>query len=1263
MLRLAALALAVVATPVAARPAFDLSATSRPSPTVVATLARLAGDPALSRIGTPAHVDERYGVPSFVWATRAPGIRPRAQVRPSSEQAARGFLTQLAPYYRLDQGDVQGATLRYVHDIGRGPIIVSLKQTIGGVEVFRDEVKVVMDRNLDLVAVSGYIPGKAEAGRAEARAFRGTDLEAVGRALDDFIGAPLDRALMRRAGPAPGGYQRLTLAPGAARPVALAEAEPIRSKPVLFHLPDRLVPAYYLEVMTPTEAVAYVVSDADGSILFRQDLMANDAYSYRVWADGTTLHAPFDGPQGDSPSPHPTGIPDNFDPPFVAPALLTLQNGPISTNDPWLPPGTSVTNGNNVDAYADLVSPDGLTAGDFRASTTAANTFDRTYDTAQPPYLNTTQQMAAITQLFYDNNFLHDWYYDSGFNEAAGNAQTSNYGRGGIEGDNIRAEAEDYSGTNNANMSTPADGGRPRMQMYVFNPLTRVRVNSPAGIAGDKSAGTATFGPQSFLVTADVVVVNDGVGTPSDGCEAIVNAVAGKIALVDRSSCAFTAQVLNAQAAGAVGVIVANTTSGTVTMTGTGAITIPTLMVSLADGNTIKNSLLSGAVNVTLLRALARDGTIDNQIVAHEWMHYVSNRLVGNASGLSNQQGGGMGEGWSDFSALLLTVKPEDATVPSNPNFAGVYAMGSYALQNSVTPTNAYYFGVRRYPYSTDFNKNPLTFRHIQNGTALPVGPPVAFGASGTNNAEVHNTGEVWCNMLWECYASLIRDSGRLTFDQARDRMRDYIIAGLEATPDAPTILEARDALLAAAYASDPADFGLMCGAFARRGAGVGAIGPDRTSTTNVGVTESYVCGGDLTFVSAALNDDAHSCDADGYLDEGEIGHLTVTLKNTGNSTLTATTGSVSSTNPSVVFWGSNTLTFPASNPFGTTTASVYVTSSGAAGIQVQDFQIQYNDPGLVVPGPRNAAYSTRGNVDEVPSVNESVEARVPPWTMSAAVPATGQPWVRQEVTPTSHRFHGPDPGEISDQSLISPALVVGGGPFSFTFQHAYSFETSGGTFWDGGVIEISDNGGASWTDIGASVSPGYGGTITTISGNPLGGRSGFVGASPGYPGLGLATVNLGTTYAGKTVMVRFRIGSDEAVSDGGWFIDDLQFTGLLNQPFLSVVVDPGPCTPVAADEPSLPAQLSFAISGANPASARADFRFALPQQARVRITIHDVSGRLVATIADGDFPAGYHDAAWGGPAGEARPSSGVYFVRMTANDRQITRRLVMLPR
>src|SRR3546814_12668560 len=52
---------------------------------------------------------------------------------------------------------------------------------------------------------------------------------------------------------------------------------------------------------------------------------------------------------------------------------------------------------------------------------------------------------AAIVNLFYMNNWLHDWWYDHGFDEQAGNAQTSNYGRGGVEGDAISAQGQDSS--------------------------------------------------------------------------------------------------------------------------------------------------------------------------------------------------------------------------------------------------------------------------------------------------------------------------------------------------------------------------------------------------------------------------------------------------------------------------------------------------------------------------------------------------------------------------------------------------------------------------------------------------------------------------------------------------------------------------------------------------------------------------------------------------------------------------------------------------
>jgi hypothetical protein len=92
-----------------------------------------------------------------------------------------------------------------------------------------------------------------------------------------------------------------------------------------------------------------------------------------------------------------------------------------------------------------------------------------------------------------------------------------------------------------------------------------------------------------------VVLANDGVGSGSDACSALVNGaeIAGKIALIDRGTCAFVDKVNYAQDAGAIGVLVVNSTSGSViTMGGTDAgITIPALMITLADGNSIKTQL------------------------------------------------------------------------------------------------------------------------------------------------------------------------------------------------------------------------------------------------------------------------------------------------------------------------------------------------------------------------------------------------------------------------------------------------------------------------------------------------------------------------------------------------------------------------------------------------------------------------------------------------------------------------------------------------
>ncbi len=129
----------------------------------------------------------------------------------------------------------------------------------------------------------------------------------------------------------------------------------------------------------------------------------------------------------------------------------------------------------------------------------------------------------------------------------------------------------------------------------------RLRINSPPAIAGNFQVGTASFGPPVSFPgnTANMVT-----SVPADGCTAITNgaAMSGRTALIDRGNCNFTVKSKNAQDAGAVAVVIADNVAGPVAgMSGTDAtITIPSVRITLADGNTIKAQLGSG-VNATIM--------------------------------------------------------------------------------------------------------------------------------------------------------------------------------------------------------------------------------------------------------------------------------------------------------------------------------------------------------------------------------------------------------------------------------------------------------------------------------------------------------------------------------------------------------------------------------------------------------------------------------------------------------------------------------------
>ena len=824
-------------------PDFDAALQTRQS--APASL-RQTANTQVSRFGFRSQYDSRLGM-TFLWAQKGAEVstlRSSLTGPALHEATARHFLARHASALGLTQSAINDAQLFDHQDNANGPVIQRFRQRVGGVEVFNRDISVLMDRNNRLVAIAGYFASQADATSLAAAKYSLSAPQAIVKAFANLGGKVGGNFT---AGATKGAYR--TWARPAGQGDLQLEADP-RVKPVLYALNGKIVPGYYIELSAATRDGArqldygYVVSAEDGSVLFRKNLTTFETatpYTYRMLAD--KYGVPYDSPLGNGMEPfkkfdYTKSVPRKD----VASRLITQSaSNKISTQDPWLANGATSTSGNNVKAYLDLASPNGYSParGDVMATTTAANTFDYPLQGDVDPS-TTPAKNSAVVNLFYMNNWLHDFWYDHGFNEAAGNAQVKNYGRGGVEGDPILAEGQDYSGRNNANMSTPADGGSPRMQMYLFDGLVtgEFKVIDPASLAGKFTFGTAAFGPQSFDLTGTLQLVDDGVAPTSDACTAPINgaALAGKIALIDRGNCSFVSKAKMAQDAGAVAAVIVNNVAGSpISMAGdnTTTVDIPAMMISLDDGNTVKASASPVSVHMQRNPAVDLDGTIDEGIIAHEFFHYVSNRLVGNGSGLSNNQGRGMGEGWSDFNTMLLQVRQDDTQVKTNPTWNGAYSVGSYVLGD-------YYFGIRRAPYSTDFAKNPLTFKHIQNGVALPTTAPLAFGQDGSSNAEVHNTGEIWANVLWEAYAGFLQD-GRYSFKQARSKVQDYIIAGLKMTPNAPTMLEARDAILSVADATDDADFMIWATAFAKRGMGLGAVGPDRNSTDNVGVTESYV--------------------------------------------------------------------------------------------------------------------------------------------------------------------------------------------------------------------------------------------------------------------------------------------------------------------------------------------------------------------------------------------------------------------------------------
>ena len=1171
----------------------------------------LASAPVIARakvsVALPEGVDrwsreDRLGIPSFVWLKPASTLL--AKSAPSdATTVARAVLQQLAPAYGMTRAEVAAAPVHHYQNMEGGAKLVRFTNAKDGIEVFREQATVLLNAQSQAVSVGGYLGSTAQAATTKSAGKTIQAVDAIALALADFdFAASVASELQDKpneSGESRGAYQWYVLPP-AVQGADGAVLEYARSKPVWFRLPQGLVLAHYVEVRvregTEVHGYGYVFGAKDGQMLLRnnQTAHAND-FSYRVWTDPTTK-VPMPGPQGRNGMPHPTGVPDDYAPPLTSAPLVRLANAPFSKNDPWLAAGATRTKGNNVHAYADLNGPDGYTANSNECTMLAPvvgdqqacaidTVFDSVYDFSLGAQTNKTQVAASVVNLFYTTNWLHDWFYDAGFDEAAGNAQADNYSRGGAGGDAMRAEALDSSGTNNANMYTPADGAAPRMQMYryVNQAPAMLTVSAPAALVGTVQAGAASFGPLTYSVSGDVVQAQSAGALPNEACSALntASAVSGKIALVDRGTCAFTIKVKNAQSAGAIAVVIVDNALGAVTgMTGTDStVTIPSVRISQSAGLEWRQRLDAGeAIVVDLKKNLdvdvQRSSALDGTIVAHEWGHFISNRLIGDSNGLIVNHARGLGEGWGDFHALLMTVTETDKAVAGNGQYQGTYAMAVHSLGAvngpDIDPGNVAYFGTRRYPYSTDMSKNPLSFKHIQNGVGLPAGIPV--NANTSENAEVHNTGEVWAGMLWQCYASLLN---RHPFAEAQTRMKNALVAGYKLTPVNPTLIEARDALLAVMAVKDPQDHLSCLEGFARRGAGANAQAmTDRYSSTNIGVTEDFQSGGALVLDDMVLSmtaPGAQRCDADQILDATETGVLQLTVRNRGGAMVSGAQLQLSASTPELQFVDGAMVLVPDVPAGEARDVLIRVTATGTAVPQRASVTAVMTYTGQVQAAQKALVVSLHQDQHDGRVLSDGADAAQTAMRFGSTLALAADRWA-VAGTLLDPLYEGVPPETVASTWMETPDVQVSSGQsFTLSFKHRHLFERdTNNNYYDGGQLMISEDAGQTWATVPETQAQYNGrlyfGVDGNVSGNPKKGEMAYVGQSASWPKLQTETIDFGTAYAGKTIRIRWVMQTDQLVTDDGWQVDDIVFSGIDNTPFPEMVADAQMCATLQTD-------------------------------------------------------------------------------------------------
>ncbi len=483
------------------------------------------------------------------------------------------------------------------------------------------------------------------------------------------------------------------------------------------------------------------------------------------------------------------------------------------------------------------------------------------------------------------------------------------------------------------------------------------------------------------------------------------------------------------------------------------------------------------------------DGDVDNGVISHEYTHGISNRLTGgpnNTSCLSN--GEEMGEGWSDYFAIMITTNWATATVTDGQN---AHPVGTYVFNQPITGA-----GIRTYPYSTNFAIDPWTYA-IRSSTG----------------GEVHNIGEIWTTVLWDMTWALIQNKGINTniFDGngtgGNNIAMNLVTTGLKLQRCSPGFVSGRDAILKADTLLYGGQYScIIWDAFAKRGLGVFA-NEGSTNTINDGMADFTTPTGSL-FTKHVDKDSAQ---------DGE--QLTYTFSITTSfcggiadevitDTIPANTTYVSGGTYNAV---KRTVTFNNITVLPNTTATYSFVVSVNAG--------SYFPPTTFIDE------QVVGNSIPADWVNTSTTGTT--WTVTNT---------KSHSAPNS--FKATDLSSSSDEELTTVNAYNIEGTSILSFWHAYNCESG----YDGGLVEISIDGGTTWLDVADKFTMnGYNGKISANYGSYIAGRNAFTGNSGGTAFIN-STINL-SVYAGKAVKIRFVFASDNVGGGDGWYVDDIKLT------------------------------------------------------------------------------------------------------------------------